>query len=305
MRRGGAAQRQAHRLTAFQVFLYIRDSIRSKSPTSVIRLGNSEGALLGYPTLTSRQDVDRSLLNWLRTKAVPEKDVLALVEWLKHAVSNADIVGLPRDKQIHQADYHLYRVAQESVDRFELLSPRTLETHAAVHRLLQHGLLYRPILQQDSRFLGIISCRPIANSLKELFNIHQVHWYGVRGAYEETGPIETTHYPDGFEELRRTLRVPFPGAVFLVGAGAFGKVYCQWIKERGGIAIDIGSMFDSWANIGRGRTVTRSLDVYRQMPSINKLDAIERYNRLADQFRLDVPRVDARTSYVQSLPAAW
>ena len=305
MRRGGVAQRQAHRLTAFQVFLYVRDSIRGKSPTSVIRLGNSEGTLLGYPTLTSRQDVDLSLLNWLRTKAVPEEDVLALVDALKHAVSNADIIGLPRDKQIHQTDYHLWQVTQESVDRLGLLSPSTLETHTAAHRLLQHGLLYRPILQQDSRFLGIISCRPIADALKELFNIQQVRWYGVRGAYEETGPIETIHYPDGFDELRRTLTVPFPGAVFLVGAGAFGKVYCQWIKERGGIAIDIGSMFDSWANIGRGGTPARSLDVYRQMPSITKLDAIERYNRLADQLGLDVPRADARASYVRSLPEAW
>ena len=304
MRRGGVAQRQAHRLTAFQVFLYVRDSIRSKTPTSVIRLGDGEGALLGYPTLTSRQDVDRSLLIWLRTKDVPEEDVLALVDALKHAVSNADIVGLPRAKQIEQAGFHLQRALQDSVDGFGLLSPKTLETHAAAHRLLHHGLLYRPILQ-DSRFLGIISCRPIADSLKELFNIHQVRWYGVRGELEDTGPIDTIHFPDGFEELRRTLEVPFPGAVFLVGAGAFGKVYCQWIKERGGIAIDIGSMFDSWANIGRGGTPARSLDVYRQMPSITKLDAIERYNRLADQLGLDVPRADARASYVRSLPATW
>lgn len=96
---------------------------------------------------------------------------------------------------------------------------------------LQHGLLFRPILQRLP-FLCIISCRPIAESLQEIFNIHQVRWYGVRGELDDPGPIETTHYPDGFEELRRTLEVPFRGAVFLV-AGAFGKVYCQWIKGGG------------------------------------------------------------------------
>ena len=57
MRRGGPARRQANRLTAFQVFLYIRDSIRSRSPTSIIRLGDGEGAVLGYPRFTSRKEL--------------------------------------------------------------------------------------------------------------------------------------------------------------------------------------------------------------------------------------------------------
>ena len=226
-----AAQRQARRLTAFEAFLHIRERMRSKSPTSVIRLGDGEGALLGYPTITNRQDVDRFLLIWLRTKAIPEEEVLALASALKQAVSNADIIGLPREKQIREGFHpwravqksadalrlpirvppmprNLWRAVQESVDALGLISPSTLETHTALHRLLQHALLYRPILQ-DSAFLGIISCRPIAESLQQLFNIDQVRWHGVQGELDATGPVETAHYPDGFRELRRTLTVPF------------------------------------------------------------------------------------------------
>jgi len=297
-------ERQARRLTAFEVYLHLHEKMRSRTPASVIRLGDGEGALLGYPTLTSRQDVDRSLLIWLRTKAVAEADVLALVDALKHAVTNADIIGLPRTKQIEQEGFHLWRAVQESVDELGLLSPSTLETHTALHRLLQHALLYRPILK-DSPFLGIVSCRPIGAALRELFNIGEVRWYGVRGELDATGPVEQPHYPDGFHELERTLTVPFRGAVFLVGAGAFGKVYCQWIKERGGIAIDIGSIFDSWANVGRVGEPVRSLDVYRAIPSIGKRDAIKRYNNLADELGLDVPHADAQASYVRALPETW
>lgn len=296
--------RQARRLTAFEVYLYIREKVRSQTPASVIRLGDGEGAVLGYPTITNRQDVDRSLLIWLRTKAVPEADVLALVDALKHAVANADIVGLPRTKQIEQAGFHLWRAVQESVDGLGLLSPSTLETHTALHRLLQHALLYRPILK-GSPFLGIISCRPIAAALRELFDIGEVRWYGVQGELDATGPVQQPHYPDGFHELKHTLTVPFPGAVFLVGAGAFGKVYCQWIKERGGIAIDIGSIFDSWANVGRVGEPLRSLEVYRAMPSIGKRDAIKRYNKLADELGLDVPHANASAGYVRELPDTW
>ena len=101
--------------------------------------------------------------------------------------------------------------------------------------------------------------------------------------------------------------VPSPGggALFLVGAGAFGKIYCQWIKERGGIAIDIGSIFDSWANIGRVGHPVRSFDVYRQYKRIGRFNAATRYNDLVDYFQLDVPKADVNSDYFQLLPEAW
>lgn len=38
-------RRQARRLTAFQVFLHLTHAMRRKVPTSIIRLGDGEGAL--------------------------------------------------------------------------------------------------------------------------------------------------------------------------------------------------------------------------------------------------------------------
>ncbi len=34
------------------------------------------------------------------------------------------------------------------------------------------------------------------------------------------------------------------GCFCLVGAGFWAEIYCTWIKQRGGVAIDIGSGFD-------------------------------------------------------------
>lgn len=99
------------------------------------------------------------------------------------------------------------------------------------------------------------------------------------------------------------MTVPFPGALFLVGAGVFGKIYCHWIKARDGIAIDIGGQFDAWAGIGRGRHPVRSLDVYRDHPRISRAAAVERYNALLDHFGLDCPR--ANVANLPALPAAW
>ena len=39
------------------------------------------------------------------------------------------------------------------------------------------------------------------------------------------------------------------GTTFLVGVGVLGKVYCDRIKGKGGVAIDIGSILDSWAMV--------------------------------------------------------
>jgi len=173
-------------------------------------------------------------------------------------------------------------------------------THAALHRLLSHALLFRPLLRNQP-FVGLIGCRDVQTQIKRLFGIEETVWYGVKGEKAETGIVETEHWPDGFNDIERGLTVPFPGALFLVGAGVFGKVYCHWIKQRGGIAVDIGSIFDSWAKVGRVGHPVRSLDMYKKIPEIAKRDAVRRYNDLLQVFNLDVPT--ARP--LPELPNSW
>lgn len=293
----------AERLDAFQVFLAIRQRVRARQPTSVVRLGDGEGAMLGYRAITTRKDVNRSLLIWLRTTAVDDAAVIGLAEELKATIRDADILGVPRPKQI-ASGHPLWRAVQEELLAFKLVRSDTLVTHTALHRLLNHALLYRALLQ-GMDFVGVISCRRVMNQLRDVFGVGEVRWYGVRGELEDTGEIETPHFPDGFEELREALRVPYRGALFLVGAGVFGKIYCRWIKERGGIAVDIGSIFDSWAGVGRVGHPVRGLDPYRENLRIGRLEALRRYNALADQFELDVPKADSAAEYFAQLPVAW
>ena len=54
------------------------------------------------------------------------------------------------------------------------------------------------------------------------------------------------HFPNRFEDIQSKIEVAYLGEVFLVAAGFLGKFYCQTIKERGGIALDIGSAADYW-----------------------------------------------------------
>ena len=303
------------RLNAFQVFLEVKRRMDQGTPCSVVRLGDGEGIVLGYPEFTNRRDVDEYLLRWIRTKDVAEADVRQLVDALRAAVKDADIVGLPRPRLM---GYRSYRAVTQAIEAFNLRSASTLVTYTPLQRLLQYALLYRPLLQ-GVRFLGLISCRDIAEELQALFGIRATRWYGVRGEdvthftdfdIDQPGPIETMHYPDGYRQLYEELTVPFPGALFLVGAGAFGKIYCHWIKQRGGVAIDIGSLFDSWAGVGRiGRGLgvhAFSLAVYGEMPSIRRDEAIQRYNDLLQRLGLDdISAAPTDAAYIKELPESW
>jgi hypothetical protein len=69
------------------------------------------------------------------------------------------------------------------------------------------------------------------------------------------GPGE--HIPYRYRTIRSELNFP-PGTLVLVGAGIPGKVYCQWLKESGCVAIDVGSIFDAWVGKASRPTVLKS-----------------------------------------------
>ena len=145
----------------------------------------------------------------------------------------------------------------------------------------------------------------VSRRIQTLFGVQQVKWYGVRGERDRPGIVETPHWPVGFDRIRQTLVVPFKGAVFLVGAGPFGKIYCHWIKQRGGIAIDIGSIFDSWAGIGRVGHSARSLEAYVEHPEVTRREAVDRHNDMLPAFNLsDVGKV-GKLGEFDALPESW
>ena len=317
----------SEQLDAFQVFLRIRRARAEKGSLSLVRLNDAEGAMLGYPRITNRDDVNEHMYVWFGTRSGsrssrllrriymssrlkrlgrftgtwPERDVLTLADSLKHAVANADLVGVPLKK--HVAANHQMAAVEESLTTLRLLGESTALTSAAVHRFLNNALLYRPMLK-DADFVGVISSRDVVEKLRRRFGAAEVRWYRTRAEPDYPNDVATRHWPDGFNEIRETLEVPYPGALFLVGAGICGKIYCQWIKERGGVAVDIGSMFDSWAGFGRAGSPVRGFGMYEKYPRIGRAEAMVRYNTIAEALNDDV-RVDAGADYVSELPEHW
>ena len=53
--------------------------------------------------------------------------------------------------------------------------------------------------------------------------------------------------PDFLPTVAAQLPQDMRGTCCLVGAGPWAEIYCSWIKQRGGVAVDLGSGFDLMA----------------------------------------------------------
>ena len=60
--------------------------------------------------------------------------------------------------------------------------------------------------------------------------------------------ISSPHFPDVYDSIASWIKETCP-ALVLVAGGVFGKIYSGMIRESGGVAIDIGSLVDSWMGL--------------------------------------------------------
>lgn len=290
------------RQNAFEVFYFLKKRIEEKTPTSLIRLGDGEGTILGYPDFVERKRVNNFFKTWYGKTDFSEEEALLHHRLLKQAITTADIVGLPRVKQLNKSPN--WAVVEKSLIEYDLISPRHVITDAAIHRYLTFALQYRGLLK-NLPFLGIISCRDLSVVLSDIFNIEEVVHYSIQGESNFPGSEQQPHFPERFNELQEKLSVPMRGAVFLVGAGVLGKVYCKWIKNRGGIAIDIGSICDAWANIpSRTKHPIHKLERYAECPEIGVKDAITRFNNFLDERGLDGNKISF-DELASDFPKSW
>lgn len=253
------------KLTTSAVLARLMAAIENRQGFALIRLGDGEGRLLGYPRRTDWTELAHSSLSiWFGADySVSQQDVAVIAAELRTAIQAADIVGLPRQWQIDTMP-EWRRVIEVCADQ-DLVSPRAAVVDTAIHQYLHFARAYQALLMNRGH-VGLVTCRDIAKKIAALFSIGQVDQYLVPAEAEFPGSYQGRHFPDRFDELRSHIRVPEPGTVFLVGAGALGKIYCHWIKQRGGVAIDIGSVFDAWCEV----------------------HSRARFSRFPDQFRLDV-----------------
>lgn len=251
-------------LTTEQLMLTLKAAIASNRPTSFVRVGDGEARFLAYcdPALRLRLTASEAetlgevpFWNWFGKSVsnVAHSDVIRLQADVLVAFEDADILGIPSAARLEKDYMHFgYLGAIEALIESIRASGRNLHiTNSMAHiEINRRSAFYRDLLH-GLDFVGVVSPHPgLAERLARECGISSWTEYIIAGEGRLPahvlwrGPVP--HFPDRYRELQNELKVPQRGAVFLVAAGLLGKVYCDWLKKRGGIGIDVGSIVDAW-----------------------------------------------------------
>jgi hypothetical protein len=255
----------------------VRDAVADREPFSLIRLGDGEAVLLSFDEDMWLQDLAYLHGHW-GAERVTLRDVEQVKRDLESAVWGADVVGirddlvnttLPPDllrrssTEVRDTVISAMGIRREEVENLKPIGARRLALLHQVLRsiewsedqqfcsawihweLLATGALNKILAEINE--VGLVTSRPELEQLvARRFNVATSTVIVPDKHVVVPGPGD--HVPDRY----RTIRSEFdfsPGTLVLVGAGIPGKVYCQWLKESGCVAIDVGSIFDAW--VGR------------------------------------------------------
>ena len=235
-------------------------AIAERQPFSFLRMFDGEARFLSYLSprvqrILRPQElsgmVNSIWQSWFKDviEVFDAAEVQALGRAVLRAGADADILGLASVELAGNDHYHFGFLAE--MQAMLLASGNRLYTDALVHHDLHRRIPFLRPLIENQPFIGFVGCHPdLARRLAVQFNIGAHASFLVPGENGRTqlpaDVLGTGHFPVIYNKILAELRVPFTGAVFLVGAGLLGKVYCARIKELGGIAIDIGALADGW-----------------------------------------------------------
>lgn len=272
-----------------EVSSVISDKLQQHSPFSLIRLGDGEGLLLSISDQSTETDLIY-IEEHLGTGGLHPDALSHLQKRLIESIKGADVIGV-RDDIVNvnfKPDY-FFLPHDEFLERFRLSFrlrevERTLDYHgsrriAFLHKKLgsldlnersqycsawfhydyhNSGEIFK-VLKQQQR-IGLISCQfQLPNLLSQLFDT-SVNFHEIPGMYRDiSGGKVIPGYIEQLEHILNQQLVEFPGMLVLVGAGIYGKLYCQLIKDQGGIALDLGSLFDAWLGIPSRPTVYQAM----------------------------------------------
>lgn len=263
--RAARRERSERWLHAPAVAQRLRAAIEAARPISLVRFGDGEARFLAhadqdlpYALSPSHRRAIRNRIwsNWFGMNPDEEQQARMddLVRQVRRAIDSADILGVVTAKRlsIDRAHYgylaYFDGLAEQSVQR----RPGAFLTDAGVQKFLHEADPFLRQMLAGVSWLGMLSPHPeLGEKLRRHLGIIGGQDFNIPGemrlpADDPNLVLGRGHFPTRFDELMASLDVPFRGAVVLVAGGLLGKIYCARIRERGGIAIDIGALADAW-----------------------------------------------------------
>lgn len=250
---------------SIQLAQIIKNKIQNKTPCSIIRLGDGEGIFLDYESKFKKfqeQDMATIQERWWGAEKAKGKAAAEIQSQLKKSIENADIIGVPnifrmiKSKQQNLSKISIHERGLLGIYNYMsyAFTPKRKPILTSCHfqNDFEFWNLYNYIFS-DLSCVTIITChKGISDTLRSKFGIINIKEIIIPPesfhSHKFGSPSETnSHYPEVYKNLTQTIEIEH-GEVCLVAAGILGKVYCNLIKNKGGIGIDIGSITDTWMN---------------------------------------------------------
>jgi len=199
---------------------------------------------------------------------VPSKNIMEEIKYnLENTIINSDITGLPSyngltdEKDVIKSELHwlykkIYTNFRFFFEKHNIDESKLNFCDVNVHTIF-NGRNFFPKLLNNLDELTIITCRDISEDIKKYFNIGKIIHYKIPPEYryeDDPSNVKWNFYPEVHTEIKNSiLNRKNEGKLCLYGAGIIGKDLGYYFKQSGGVAFDIGSIFDHWSGkITRG-----------------------------------------------------
>lgn len=265
----------------------IEDAVKNKEPYSFVRLGDGEGALLDYSLNSKLLDI-----NYLSEHFGPDCSLSELSEvqsLLRTSIKSADLIGLRDD--IINVEFDHAKETKNETEFLEDFKPafklRGVDANLPYIDARRIAMLHKtvgclnvepaqsfcsqwvgfdyfltgalPAILSEQKNIGLISARVgMDKQLEKALGV-PVSFYQIPDKHARQGGVAERHYPDAFHRIKDEIDVKYEGMPFIVAGGIVGKAYCQIIKAKGGVALDLGGLIDCWAGIYSRPKVIESL----------------------------------------------
>ena len=251
----------------------VTDRLANGRSFSFVRVGDGESSCLPYEPHLGKfalEDMaDRERAWWGTELDAFDRDRIS--EQVSSAIWNADCVGIPtvsrilRDIKLHENDeldggrtgrgLRSILYTFENVERFRSQSPgKQRFTSCHLHQDLARWNLY-PELLARSKEVVLVSCHPgLAEVVQQRFGVSVAGNIIVPPRHASLPllrekPAASGPLPEVIGGVAERLGDLPRNRLVLVGAGYLGKWLVDLAKTRGGVALDLGSIFDHWVGI--------------------------------------------------------
>jgi len=243
-------------LTQDQTLNFILEIINSHKPASFIRKGDGENIFLGYKILPKISFFKyRKKLIHFNIRIWDKQFQTFLKKEFTEACRSATILGISPPEHRHG----FWSIEEEIIPMLSLenIQYGDVNFHMEFIKLPHNNKLMNPMAEDiiRNRKIGIISHCAVENFLNH-YNSKIIVRLEIPKRRAKFQRMTRKKYDVILSEIKKYCSLV---DIWLVASGIYAKPFCEYIRQNGGIGIDIGSSMDSWINEYHSRGHLRRL----------------------------------------------